>query len=219
MSTSTATRQTARPEPASLAPHPAHAPKVTGLNHVLLVCRDMDATANFYVNILGLRLKATTQQSMGNYGDRKNHADNGVEPSTVNRLYFFEAPDGTMITFAELPENDTRAAHSMFQPNFWPGEWHPDSRPSKLDHLGFNVASMQDLVWFQKRLREHGVAVSDIEDRVRYVKSIYFYDPDEIPLEIATWDYGSSEWDGYQDGEYLRDPNPVASIRHLIKPV
>lgn len=206
---------------AQLAPRPgtptspSAGPSITGLNHVLLVCKDMNATANFYVNILGLKLKATTQQSMGNYPGRLDQADNGVQPPRVNRLYFFETPDGTMITFAELPKNDTTADHSMFQPNFWPGPWNPAARPSKLDHLGFNVATLDDLAWFQKRLREHGVAVSGIEDRVRYVKSIYFHDPDQIPLEIATWDFGASEWKDYKDGEYLRDPDLVPSLRHI----
>lgn len=187
-------------------------PRITGLNHVLFVCKDMNRTADFYVNVLGLKLKATTRQSMGSYAGREKQPGEDKVP-TVNRLYFFETPDGCMVTFAELPDNDTRADHSFFKPNFWPGSWTPPSQPRKLDHIGFNVASMQELVWFRERLLQHGIPVSQIEDRVRYVKSIYFYDPDQIPLEIATWDYASPEWKEYKDGEHLRDPDLVPSLR------
>jgi catechol 2,3-dioxygenase-like lactoylglutathione lyase family enzyme len=192
-------------------------PRITGVNHLLMVCNDMDATANFYVNILWFKLKMTGRQSIHSYADRPADVQSGVpvELPKVNRMYFFEALDGMMLAFAELPKNETTARHSFFQPNFWPGRWSPPSNPRKLDHLSFNVKTLDEVVWFQKRLRDHGIEVSRIEQRPRSLKSIYFYDPNQIPLEIATWDLDSSEWAEYDPRDYYRDPDPVPSIAAL----
>lgn len=182
-------------------------PRIKGMNHVLLVCRDMKVTANFYVNILGFKLKMTGRQRVHDYGERSTQPPVPGVPK-IERLYMFEASDGLMIGYAEVPQSEP-ATHTMFQPNFWPGAWRPPKQPGKVDHIAFNVDTIEELHWFRERLVSHGIAVSEVEARTRSLKSIYFYDPDEIPLEIATWDRSSPEWEDFDPNEYLKDPDPA----------
>jgi hypothetical protein len=44
------------------------------------------------------------------------------------------------------------------------------------------------------------------------VKSIYFYDPDGTPLEIATWDFADPTWEQHRDDNYFLDEDPVPSL-------
>ncbi|MFQ5693308.1 MAG: VOC family protein [Nitrospinota bacterium] len=67
-------------------------PTTHGIHHITLICRDMDRTAKFYTEVLGLRLVKRTV----NYDDPSSKhfyfGDASGSPGTV--LTFFERPDG-----------------------------------------------------------------------------------------------------------------------------
>jgi catechol 2,3-dioxygenase-like lactoylglutathione lyase family enzyme len=99
--------------------------------------------------------------------------------------------------------------------SFWPGENAPPHAPEKLDHFAFDVPTFEDLVWFQRHLRDNGVAVSDIVPRSkppRFVDSIYFNDPSGIPLEIATWNRSDPLWKKQRPEDWYSDTDPVPSL-------
>ena len=191
------------------------APVITGINHLVLVCKDMEETLHFYRDLLGLRVKATLP---GNRQRQTGWATaQGAPESDLQRLYFLEMQDGSIITFAEIPDEKTWADQSLFLPNFWPGKGIPPETPKKMDHLAFNVETRADLEWFEKHVRMKGIEVSEIEERAsnpKFVKSIYFYDPNGVPLEIATWDWGDPEWGSVKDEDFFTDPDPVPSLRN-----
>jgi len=188
-------------------------PKITGINHLVLVCKDMEETLRFYRDLLGLKVKATLPGSKQRQTGWAT--EQGAPESDLRRLYFLEMEDGSIITFAEIPDDRTKADQSLFLPNFWPGKGTPPGIPKKMDHLALNVETRADLGWFQQRLKSNGIEVSEIEERPsnpKFVKSIYFYDPNDVPLEIATWDWGDPEWEGVKDEDFFTDPDPVPSL-------
>lgn len=181
--------------------------KITGINHILLICKDMNKTVEFFANILGMPVKGTAQKTMNVY---PGAADSGAQ---VRRLYFFDAGNGTSITCAEAPASQAVDSQPIL-PAYWPGE--PKGPVGKVDHLALNVESRDDLVYFQKRLREHGVTVSEISERMtspKFVKSIYFHSPDGFPMEIATWDWADPTWAQASKDNYMTDPDPVPSLK------
>jgi len=188
--------------------------KITGINHVLLLVKDMQRNADFLVNVLGLRLKGTAQQTMNVYPGET------AEPS-VRRLYFFETSDGTGITCAETPGVETVQTEPVL-PAYWPGS--PSSGfYNKVDHLALNVGSRDELLHFQQKLRDHGIEVSEIIERAtapKFVKSIYFHSPDGLPMEIAAWDYADPAWEEARHHNYMNDPDPVAAVANaeLVPP-
>lgn len=54
-----------------------------------------------------------------------------------------------------------------------------------LDHLGFGVASRDELVQWERRLAEHGVDYTPIRD-MEFGAHLNFRDPDNIALELST---------------------------------
>ena len=62
----------------------------------------------------------------------------------------------------------------------------PTTKPLGFDHVSFTVASCADLFACKDKLEAAGVEVSGAVDHGT-MWSIYFFDPNNIPLEI-TWD-------------------------------
>jgi len=62
-----------------------------------------------------------------------------------------------------------------------------------LDHLGFGVSSREDLVRWEHRLQEHGVAYTPIRD-MELGHHLNFRDPDNIALELSTSNEVAAEW-------------------------
>lgn len=182
---------------------------ISGFNHVVLVTNDMDQTVRFYRDILGLKVKATVgvnTRPPGLIGRRSDDA--------WKRLYFFELGNGDTLAFVEFPGRDTTAEASYFA-GVWPQGGKQVRDPRKLDHVALNVDSRDDLVAFQRRLRDHGVAVSEVQELggSPFVKSIYCYDPNGIPLEIATWDPKDPAWRDRPEKAWFADPEPVPALR------
>ena len=187
--------------------------KITGINHVVLTAKDLDETVRFYRDVLGLKLKAST------YGARSTAAtvtradrEADIPPGS---LYFFELGNGDAVGFFALPGVDTTPEASYFD-ILWPeGEGKIGGLPRGLDHLAFNVDSRADLDALHARITEHGFVVSDIDGPrgSPFTHSFYMYDPNDVPLEFATFDYGDPAWKERTEADMLKDPDPPPSVR------
>jgi catechol 2,3-dioxygenase-like lactoylglutathione lyase family enzyme len=186
--------------------------RISGINHIVLITHDMEASVRFYRDLLGLKVVRTNNGRM---------LENGI---AMTRQYFFELGNGELFSFYEV--KDMAPPNESIIPGLWPEGVDMPLRAAapatKLDHLAFDVPSYDDLLWFHAHLKRHGVAVSDIVERRRdhnvpstnkFVTSIYFYDPSGNAVEIATLDRGSPEWEGYDYSDWFRDRDPVPSLR------
>jgi len=145
--------------PTDLASLPAPAP-IQQLHHYAYKARDAEETRQFYEDILGLPLYHIIQSD--------------YVPSTGEYCpythFFFRLQDGSFIAFFDLGD-DVKAEPS---PN----------TPLWVNHIAFRVNTVQELENTKRRLEAHGVEVLGVTDH-HIFKSIYFFDPNGIRLELA----------------------------------
>ena len=146
----------ARPDLASLPP----AAPVQPLHHFAYMARDGEENSHFYEDILGLPLYHIIQSD--------------YVPSTGEYCpythFFFRLQDGSFIAFFDIGD-DVKAEPS---PN----------TPLWINHVAFRVNTVQELENTKARLEAHGVEVLGVTDH-HIFKSIYFFDPNGIRLELA----------------------------------
>lgn len=187
--------------------------KISGVNHMVLICRDFERSLNFYRDVLGFKLILRIPGRAADPSDR-------TSKFAYDSLSFFRIADNVVLGLYEIRHAAPPAASTTLE--IWP---NPDDhqlpqRPSGLDHISFLVPSWQDVKWFRDRLTEHEISVSPLFDladgsgqavfdenwpafpsdpgttpwfrdpRDKFNSgSIYFYDPDENALEISTADW------------------------------
>ena len=132
--------------------------QITGLNHLAFITDDLTRTIRFYRDLLGLKLWA----GIGHGGYRH---------------YFFQMGTGQIAFF------EYAGAQPMRKTKFH-GE--PTREPIGFDHVALTVESKEDLFAVKDRLEAAGVEVHGAVDHGT-TWSIYFFDPNNIPLE-ASWD-------------------------------
>lgn len=133
---------------------------LSGINHLAFITPDMTMTVRFYRDLLGMRLTA----GIGHDGYRH---------------YFFRLGDNaTHVAFFEY--DGAAPMKSKF-----PGE--RTSEPIGFDHVSFTVGSKAELFALKDRLEVAGFEVEGAVDHGLFW-SIYFFDPNHIPLE-ATWEF------------------------------
>ena len=144
------------PDPPDL-PAPA---AVQQLHHYAYKARDAEETRHFYEDILGLPLYHIIQSD--------------YVPSTGEYCpythFFFRLQDGSFIAFFDLGD-----------------DVKPDPSPNTplwVNHIAFRVNTVQELENTKARLQAHGVDVLGVTDH-HIFKSIYFFDPNGIRLELA----------------------------------
>ena len=134
---------------------------IRSLHHFAWRCRDCEETRHFYEDLLGLPLVHVIQSD--------------YVPSTGEYCpyvhIFFQMTDGSYIAFFDL--GDDMAA----QPS--------PNTPSWVNHLALRVDTVQDLERAKARLEQAGVQVLGVTDH-HIIKSIYFFDPNGIRLELTT---------------------------------
>jgi catechol 2,3-dioxygenase-like lactoylglutathione lyase family enzyme len=131
------------------------------LFHFAYPCRDAEETRHFYEDLLGLPLVNCMQADVvPSTGEHKPYAH-----------IFFEMGDGSYVAFFDLGEN------AMPQPS--------PNTPSWVQHLALEVDSMEHLVDLRERLHGAGIDTTDVVDH-DFIKSIYFFDPNGLRLEITT---------------------------------
>ena len=148
---------------------------ITGVNHLVLVCKNMEETLDFYNGILGLKIRRRLD-------DRPSVTGLGVR----GRFCWFELRNGDVVALLEDADRDT-TPETSFAAKLWPIAKPPPEVPRKMDHLALNVDTLEDLRALQDKLRKADWPVSEIDHRPDLVHSIYFYDPNGMPLEAACW--------------------------------
>jgi glyoxylase I family protein len=141
------------------------------LNHVAYRCRDAQETAEFYRDVLGLKLAHVIVQ------DRV--------PSTQEHAphchLFFEMDDGSWVAFFDL----------VNEPHI-----DQENNPDWAQHLALEVPTVEILEEKLAALRSHGIDVLGPVDH-GFIRSIYFYDPSGHRLELATRTYEPGALDRY----------------------
>lgn len=130
--------------------------RYTGINHLAMVTRDMDATIRFWRDLLRMRLVA----GMGRPGYRH---------------YFFEISENDMIAFFEWPGAEPIAEkdHGV-----------PVRGPVAFDHVSLGVRDRNDLWELKDLLQAAGFWASEIIDH-GFIFSLYSFDPNNIPVEFS----------------------------------
>ena len=133
---------------------------INGLHHLAYRCRDAEETRHFYEDILGLPLF--------------HYIRSDIVPSTGEYCpyvhIFFRMTDGSCIAFFDLGDN-VKAKPS---PN----------TPSWVHHVAMRVDTVEQLQSMKARIEAHGIEVLGVTDH-RIFKSIYFFDPNGIRLELC----------------------------------
>jgi catechol 2,3-dioxygenase-like lactoylglutathione lyase family enzyme len=132
-----------------------------GLNHVAYITRDTAATTRFYTEVLGCRLVGHAQEEkVGSTGE-----------ATPFLHTFFELGDGSCIAFFDIEGLPPAEADSVTP------RWAP--------HLALSVDSAEELTDAHHRLAERGVDVAGPVDHEGIWSSIYFFDPNDVRIELT----------------------------------
>ena len=144
---------------AALNPLPPPA-AIQQLHHYAYKARDAEETRHFYEDILGLPLYHIIQSD--------------YVPSTGEYCpythFFFRLQDGSFIAFFDIGDDEK----ALPSPN----------TPLWINHIAFRVNTVEELADTKARLQAHGVEVLGITDH-HIFKSIYFFDPNGIRLELS----------------------------------
>ncbi len=135
-------------------------PSIRGLHHWAYRCRDAEETRRFYEDVLGLPLAHVVSA---------DHVPSTGEYSPYAHI-FFEMGDGSYVAFFDLGDGEGAARD-------------PDT-PRWVNHLALEVADEAALAAAKARLEREGVDVLGPTDH-GFVKSIYFFDPNDIRLELT----------------------------------
>lgn len=131
------------------------------LNHVAYVTRDTGATVRFYTEIMQMPLVGHAEaDSVGSTGE-----------STHFLHTFFKLRDGSAIAFFDIEGLPEETRESVV--------------PRWAQHLAMSVDSEAELDDAHKRLVDHGVEVTGPVDHEGIWKSIYFFDPNGVRLELT----------------------------------
>ena len=155
--------------------------EIRGINHLALVCRDMQRTVDFYSGVLGMPLIKTIELP-GNYGQH----------------FFFDIGNGDSLAFFWFPHAPERAP-GISSAAHWPGDGEIVTAHGSMNHVAFDVSPERFDEYVQK-LHDKGIQTSKVYNHDEspsqasrelhpgvFVRSIYFMDPDGILLEFAAW--------------------------------
>ena len=136
-------------------------PPIKGVHHTAFRCHDAEETRAFYEDILGLPLAAALVI---------NEAPGSGKPFQYMHL-FFRMADDNFVAFFDLPEDP--------KPDFYK-ETHGFDL-----HVAFRVENETEMMAYKSRLEASGLKVSGPIDH-HFVRSIYFFDPNGIQVEVTT---------------------------------
>jgi len=155
--------------------------ELRGINHLALVCSDMERTVDFYSNVLGMPLIKTIEL-----------------PFDMGQHFFFDIGNGDSLAFFWFP-NAPEPAPGVASPRTLPSGGELTTAIGSMNHVAFDVAP-ERIEEYLVRLREKGIDAADImnhDDSAMgmseqahggtFVRSVYFFDPDGILLEFAAW--------------------------------
>ncbi|MES2414705.1 MAG: VOC family protein [Pseudomonadota bacterium] len=143
----------------SPVPLPPAAP-IQQLHHYAYRARDAEETRHFYEDILGLPLYHIIQS---------DHVPSTGQYCPYTHL-FFRLQDGSFIAFFDLGDDEA----ALPSPN----------TPTWVNHISFRVDTVADLEAMKTRLQAESTEVLGVIDH-HVFKSIYFFDPNGIRLELT----------------------------------
>ena len=130
------------------------------LHHYAYRAKDAEETRHFYEDILGLPLFHIIQSD--------------IVPSTGEYCpythFFFRLQDGSFIAFFDLGDDEA----ALPSPN----------TPLWVNHISFRVNTVPELQAMKARLEAEGIDVLGVTDH-HIFKSIYFFDPNGVRLELT----------------------------------
>jgi glyoxylase I family protein len=135
---------------------------IHGLHHWAYRCRDAEETRRFYEDVLGLPLVHVI---------RADHVPSTGEYCPYVHI-FFRMHDGSYLAFFDLGDD----AASEPSPN----------TPAWVNHIALRVDSVGAVEEAKRRLESAGVSVLGVTDH-HFIKSIYFFDPNGIRLELTAY--------------------------------
>ncbi|WP_319455799.1 MULTISPECIES: VOC family protein [unclassified Mycobacterium] len=160
-----------------------------GINHVALVCADMEKTVDFYSGVLGMPLVKSLDL-----------------PGGMGQHFFFDAGNGDCVAFFWF-KGAPDGVPGVSAPASIPGIGEIVSAVGSLNHLAFHVPA-EKFDEYRQRLKDKGVRVGPVLNHDEspaqvsatlhpgvYVRSFYFQDPDGITLEFACWTKEFTEQD------------------------
>lgn len=133
---------------------------ISRIHHVAYRCNDAKETVAFYQDMLGMDFQLAI-------------AEDKVPSTQAPDPYmhvFLDAGNGNVLAFFELP-NSPRMGRDVNTP-----EW--------VQHIAFEVPSMEELLAAKARLESHDIAVLGPTNHGIF-KSIYFFDPNGHRIELA----------------------------------
>jgi catechol 2,3-dioxygenase-like lactoylglutathione lyase family enzyme len=155
--------------------------ELRGINHLALVCRDMARTVDFYTNVLGMPLVKTIEF-----------------PEGAGQHFFFDIGNGDCLAFFWFP-GAPEPEPGVSSPRALPGAGDIVTAVGSMNHVAFDVPPEKIEEYYQK-LQDKGIEVGQLlnhDDSLYgvskvmhpgvFVRSIYFFDPDGVMLEFASW--------------------------------
>jgi catechol 2,3-dioxygenase-like lactoylglutathione lyase family enzyme len=150
-----------------------------GLNHVALVCRDMKETVDFYSGLLEMPLVKTIDL-----------------PGGHGQHFFFDIGQGASIAFFWFPDAP-EAAPGVASPSRGQRRSTATAHAS-MNHLAISIP-LDQFDAYVERLKSKGVRVRVINHADNpqgwtkgvtsetFIRSMYFFDPNGIALELAAY--------------------------------
>ena len=155
--------------------------EIRGVNHLALVCKDMARTVEFYRDVLGMPLIKTLEL-----------------PGGMGQHFFFDIGNGDSLAFFWFP-GAPAAVPGISSPGGLPGAGDIRTAHGSMNHIAFDV-SAEKFDEYVGKLRAKGVKLgpvlnhdnspSQVSAEVTpdvFVRSVYFFDPDGVMLEFASW--------------------------------
>jgi catechol 2,3-dioxygenase-like lactoylglutathione lyase family enzyme len=155
--------------------------EIRGVNHLALVCKDMAKTVEFYRDVLGMPLIKTLDL-----------------PGGMGQHFFFDIGNGDSLAFFWFP-GAPEAVPGVASPAKLPGGGDIRTAHGSMNHIAFDVPAEKFDAYVEK-LRGKGVTVSPVLNHDNspsqvsaevtpdvFVRSVYFWDPDGVMLEFASW--------------------------------
>ena len=134
--------------------------KLSRIHHVAYRCKDAKETVEWYGKYLGMEFQLA-------FAEDHVPSTNAADPYMH---IFLDAGGGNVLAFFEVPNS--------------PEMGRDPNTPEWVQHLAFEVPTMQELEEARQRLVGGGIPVVGITDHALF-KSIYFFDPNGHRLELA----------------------------------
>ncbi len=138
-----------------------------GVHHLALTTEDMQATTDFFVNVVGMPLVHAMKVPPGVGVGPKNR---GNPPYEEIRHYFFDMGNDSLLAFFEIPRGEK-------------GKSDRDAIGG-MQHCAFVVTPAQ-MTALEGRLKAAGVKYDGPVDILPGLRSLYFVDPNGIRLEAC----------------------------------